>query len=63
VVVRAPGSAISEAEIHAALATRLARFKLPKSILFVEDLPRNSMGKVQKAVLRERAAGGRQLDR
>ena len=39
--------------IHAALAQRLAKFKLPKSIYFVAELPRNSMGKVQKSVLRE----------
>ncbi|MBN8830152.1 MAG: malonyl-CoA synthase [Sphingomonadales bacterium] len=55
VVVRAPGSAISESEIREALAARLARFKLPKRVLFVEALPRNSMGKVQKNLLRENA--------
>jgi malonyl-CoA/methylmalonyl-CoA synthetase len=36
-----------------ALHGRLAKFKLPKRVIFVEDLPRNSMGKVQKNVLRE----------
>jgi malonyl-CoA/methylmalonyl-CoA synthetase len=35
------------------LADRLARFKLPKRVIFVDDLPRNTMGKVQKNVLRE----------
>jgi malonyl-CoA/methylmalonyl-CoA synthetase len=35
----------------------LAAFKTPKRILFVEDLPRNAMGKVQKNLLRERHAG------
>ncbi|WP_168694284.1 hypothetical protein [Sphingomonas flavalba] len=35
-----------------ALAARLARFKLPKTVLFVDALPRNSMGKVRKGVLR-----------
>ena len=53
VVVRAPGATIDEAEILAALAERLARFKRPRRVLFVEDLPRNAMGKVQKATLRE----------
>ncbi|MBV9589661.1 MAG: hypothetical protein JO310_08685, partial [Hyphomicrobiales bacterium] len=36
-----------------ALDGRLAKFKLPKRVLFVEDLPRNTMGKVQKNVLRD----------
>ena len=54
VVVLAPGATIGEAEILAALAERLARFKRPRRVIFVEDLPRNAMGKVQKAALRER---------
>ena len=37
----------------AALQDRLARYKQPKRVLFVDDLPRNTMGKVQKNVLRE----------
>ena len=32
---------------------RLARYKTPKRVIFVEELPRNAMGKVQKAALRE----------
>ncbi|MGZ8997797.1 MAG: AMP-binding protein [Allosphingosinicella sp.] len=35
-----------------ALSGRLARFKIPRRILFVDSLPRNAMGKVQKAALR-----------
>jgi malonyl-CoA/methylmalonyl-CoA synthetase len=42
----------SEAEIIAYLATRLAKFKLPKRVFTIGDLPRNAMGKVQKAELR-----------
>lgn len=53
-VVRAPGAAISEDAIQRALQEKLAAFKRPKRILFVEELPRNSMGKVQKNLLRER---------
>jgi malonyl-CoA/methylmalonyl-CoA synthetase len=53
VVVRAKGSALSEGEVLRTLEDRLAKFKLPKRVLFVEDLPRNTMGKVQKNVLRE----------
>lgn len=57
VVVRAPGSSLDEAAILAALSGRLARFKQPKRIHFVDDLPRNSMGKVQKTVLRAMLKG------
>ena len=32
---------------------RLAKFKLPKRVVFVDELPRNTMGKVQKNLLRE----------
>ena len=42
----------SEEGLRAALADRLARFKLPKRVIVVDALPRNSMGKVQKAVMR-----------
>ena len=53
IVVRTSGSALSEAEIMSALTERLARYKQPKSVHFVPDLPRNTMGKVQKNVLRQ----------
>jgi malonyl-CoA/methylmalonyl-CoA synthetase len=53
VVVPAPGASLCEADIVAALADRLARYKQPKRVVFVDDLPRNAMGKVQKNVLRE----------
>jgi malonyl-CoA/methylmalonyl-CoA synthetase len=45
-----------EAELIAAARAQLAAYKAPKRILFVEDLPRNAMGKVQKNLLRERYA-------
>ena len=44
---------LSPADIIAALRTQLAAFKTPKRIYVVEELPRNAMGKVQKAKLRE----------
>ena len=47
----------SEAEVLAALEGRLAKFKLPKRVLFIDDLPRNTMGKVQKNLLRDRFNG------
>jgi malonyl-CoA/methylmalonyl-CoA synthetase len=53
-VVRAPGAALDEATVQRALDGRLARFKCPKRVLVVDELPRNSMGKVQKNLLRER---------
>jgi malonyl-CoA/methylmalonyl-CoA synthetase len=56
VVVPAGGDKPTEAGIIAALKTRLANFKVPKRVYFVDDLPRNAMGKVQKNVLRERYA-------
>lgn len=42
-----------EAAILAALRARLAAYKLPKRVIFVDALPRNTMAKVQKNVLRE----------
>jgi malonyl-CoA/methylmalonyl-CoA synthetase len=47
----------SEGEIIAALKDKLANFKVPKRVHFVDDLPRNAMGKVQKNVLRDRYGG------
>lgn len=48
VVVAEPGAAIDEAGILSALDGRLARFKLPKRVFVATELPRNTMGKVQK---------------
>jgi malonyl-CoA/methylmalonyl-CoA synthetase len=53
VVVLKKGAALTEADIMALLREKLANYKLPKRILFVEDLPRNTMSKVQKNILRE----------
>ena len=44
---------LTEAEILEPLKKRLANYKLPKRVVFVESLPRNTMGKVQKNVLRD----------
>jgi malonyl-CoA/methylmalonyl-CoA synthetase len=57
VVVRSKEASLDERAILAALDGRLAKFKLPKRILFVEELPRNTMGQVQKNVLRESFGG------
>jgi len=53
VVVRHPDADISETSVLRALDGRLAKFKMPKRVFIVADLPRNTMGKVQKNVLRE----------
>jgi len=53
IVVRERGVALDEATIAAALEETLAKYKQPKRILFVDELPRNAMGKVQKNVLRD----------
>ena len=53
IVVREPGSGLEAEEIQAALQDRLAKFKQPKAIFFMDELPRNTMGKVQKNALRE----------
>ena len=52
-VVVAEGSPGDAEAIKAALAGRLANYKLPKAVFFVDELPRNTMGKVQKNVLRD----------
>ncbi|MFO1173047.1 MAG: malonyl-CoA synthase [Hyphomicrobiaceae bacterium] len=57
VVVCAKDAKLDEASVIAALSDRLAKFKLPKRVIFLDDLPRNAMGKVQKAKLRETYAG------
>ena len=53
IVVQKAGALLDGAAILKALEIRLARFKLPKRVIVVDDLPRNTMGKVQKNVLRE----------
>ncbi len=53
VVVKSKGSSLGEKDVLKTLKRRLANYKLPKRIFFVDDLPRNTMGKVQKNVLRE----------
>jgi malonyl-CoA/methylmalonyl-CoA synthetase len=56
VAVVATLDALDAQALLAHLKTRLGNFKLPKSVIGVEDLPRNAMGKVQKAELRKRYA-------
>jgi malonyl-CoA/methylmalonyl-CoA synthetase len=51
-VVAKEGARLSEDEIINRVKARLARYKVPKRILIVQELPRNAMGKVQKNALR-----------
>jgi malonyl-CoA/methylmalonyl-CoA synthetase len=53
-VVKRPAATLAEQDILHEFQRRLAKFKLPKRVIFVEELPRNTMGKVQKASLRQR---------
>ncbi len=52
-MVQKAGAQLEGAAILKTLEIRLARFKLPKRVIVVDDLPRNTMGKVQKNILRE----------
>jgi malonyl-CoA/methylmalonyl-CoA synthetase len=53
VVVADKKTPIDEASVLKALEGQIAKFKMPKKVIFVDDLPRNTMGKVQKSVLRD----------
>jgi len=55
ILVRAPGSTVTEEEVRAHCAARLARFKVPSQIAFVDDLPRTPTGKVARRRLAEQA--------
>ena len=56
IIVPHKGSDLSEAAIIGELKAKIANFKVPKRVHFVDELPRNTMGKVQKNLLRERYA-------
>jgi len=53
VVVRQKNAAVDEAAVIAHVKAQIANFKVPKRVVFVDHLPRNAMGKVQKTVLRD----------
>ena len=54
IVVPKPGKDVDEADVIEYCRQRLASFKKPESVVVVEALPRNTMGKVLKTELRER---------
>ncbi|MGE5338609.1 MAG: malonate--CoA ligase [Gemmatimonadota bacterium] len=57
VVVGEAGAAVDGDAIIARLKAKIANYKVPKRVWVVSELPRNTMGKVQKNLLRERYAG------
>jgi malonyl-CoA/methylmalonyl-CoA synthetase len=56
VIVPQSGAKLIQEDIMLKLKDQIARFKHPKRIVFIDELPRNTMGKVQKKDLRERFA-------
>jgi acyl-CoA synthetase (AMP-forming)/AMP-acid ligase II len=50
-----PGAACAAEELLALCGARLANFKVPRQIVFVDDYPRTATGKIQRARLKERA--------
>ncbi|MES2944578.1 MAG: malonyl-CoA synthase [Pseudomonadota bacterium] len=57
IVIAKPGAELEAPQIVAALKSKLANFKIPKQCFVVAELPRNTMGKVQKNLLREQYRG------
>jgi fatty-acyl-CoA synthase len=56
-VIAKPGAAVTEADLVEHVRARIARFKAPKAVEFVTELPKTSTGKIQKFELRRRSAG------
>jgi len=61
IVTLQPGADLDEARLISQLQGRLARFKQPRKVIFVDTLPRNALGKVQKNELRARFARSYEL--
>ncbi len=58
IVLRRPGSSdVTEPQVIAVCKERLANYKVPKRVFFMDELPRNAMGKVQKNLLRDQHSG------
>jgi malonyl-CoA/methylmalonyl-CoA synthetase len=57
IVAPKPGTKIDEKQIQAAIAGDLAKYKQPKRVFVTSDIPRNTMGKIQKRDLREAYSG------
>ena len=53
-VVKKKGASVTEDSIKSAVKSNLARYKVPREVEFIDELPRNATGKVLKRELRER---------
>jgi fatty-acyl-CoA synthase len=58
-VIRRAGCLVEGENLKAHVLTQLARFKVPRDIVFVDDLPRTALGKVQHFMLRQLAETGK----
>jgi len=54
-VKRAAGRALTDAEVLSHCRGRIASFKIPRHVIFVDNFPMTSSGKIQKVKLREEA--------
>jgi fatty-acyl-CoA synthase len=52
-VIRRAGCVVEAEDLKAHVLTQLARFKIPRDVIFVDDLPRTALGKVQHFMLRQ----------
>jgi fatty-acyl-CoA synthase len=52
VVMLREGASLTEDELKEHLAGKLARYKIPKTVVFVDDMPRTASGKIRKSELR-----------
>ena len=57
-IVRRPGAVLDENAVLSLFRDRLARYKHPRRVVFVDALPKNAMGKVQKFELKQRLNAG-----
>jgi fatty-acyl-CoA synthase len=53
VVVRKTNTQLGEEEVMQLFENRLARYKHPRRVVFLDELPKNAMGKVQRPALRQ----------
>ena len=56
VILLRDGAQLTEPQLQEHLNGRLARYKIPKSVVFVSDMPRTASGKIRKAELRQQAS-------
>ena len=58
IVVKAAGKLVTEEEIIEVCRRNLAKFKVPKGVQFIDEIPRNAAGKILKRVLKEQFGAG-----